>query len=380
MKTGNLHIFLIVISFVLGACSNAADKPKIKAESKGFNIDKDMIRISRQLFENEDLGLTSIVKTAAGQTVSSAGLIEVPPNGRAVITAQIGGYIKNSPLLVGDQVKKGQFLISLENIEFINFQQEYLEAKEKLKFLKSEYQRQEELYKEKITSQKSFLRAESEYKSTLAIYWGLKKKLEHLNIDISKVEKGVLSSEAKIYAPITGDIAVLEVKSGTPVGPADVIMEIVSTEHLHLELRVFEKDMPKLKIGQKVLFSIPESNDKTYHGRVHLIGKTIGTDRTVKVHVHIDEPVEDGFLPGMYVQSKIVIDESEYTAISQDALIQIEERFYVLRLDSKDESDYIFKQIEVKTGIMKDWLQIIEINENDPLEAQFLKGAGYLFK
>lgn len=379
MKTIKIYFLLIIASLVIGACSKTADQSKIKEGPKGLNIENGMIKISKEKFEDEDLALTSLVEIASGETVNSTGLIEVPPNGRAVITAQIGGYIKNSPLLVGDKVKKGQFLISLENIEFLEFQQQYLEAKEKLGFLKSEYERQQELYKEKITSQKSFLKAESEYKTTLALYLGLKKKLELLNIDISGVEKGMLSSEVKIYSPITGDIAEIEVKSGSPVGPADVIMEIVSTEHLHLELRVFEKDMLKLKIGQKVLFSIPESNDKTYPGKVHLIGKTIGTDRTVKVHVHIDEPYDKGFIPGMFVQSKILIDENQSTAILKDAVIQTEGKFYVFLLDAQEENDYIFKQVEVQAGIIKDGLQIIEFKGNGPSDFQFLDRATDLF-
>jgi cobalt-zinc-cadmium efflux system membrane fusion protein len=58
---------------------------------------------------------------------------------------------------------------------------------EQLSFLKSDYDRQSELYKEQISSEKSYLKAQSDYKRTFAVHAGLKKKLELLNINIAAV-------------------------------------------------------------------------------------------------------------------------------------------------------------------------------------------------
>src|SRR5690606_22930616 len=127
------------------------------------------------------------------------------------INAFVGGYVKRNPLLVGDAVKKGQALITLENPEYIEIQQQYLEVAEQLKFLKADFERQETLFDEKVTSEKRFLQAESEYRRNLAMYDGLKQKPQMLNINPAAVEQGKITSEITIYAPISGSITAVDV-------------------------------------------------------------------------------------------------------------------------------------------------------------------------
>ncbi len=62
-------------------------------------------------------------------------MIDVPPENRAVINATMGGYIKTTPLLIGDNVRKGQALVTIENPEFVRLQQEYMEVNEQLTYL-----------------------------------------------------------------------------------------------------------------------------------------------------------------------------------------------------------------------------------------------------
>ena len=66
--------------------------------------------------------------------------------------------------MVGDKVTKGQALLTLQNTEFLDIQKEYLEVAEQINYLKSEYERQKTLYDEKISSQKNYLKAESDYR------------------------------------------------------------------------------------------------------------------------------------------------------------------------------------------------------------------------
>jgi len=173
-----LILYIVVItaaSFVLSCTQKKSNIETEKPISIKIDLTKDTIKIPRNEFLKNKLELTEIVKKDNSNKVSSTGMIEVPPNGRAIISAQVGGYIKNSNLLIGDQVKKGDFLVSIENIEFLELQQQYLETLERLTFLESDYKRQSELYKENISSEKSFLKAQSEYKRTFAVHIGLKK-------------------------------------------------------------------------------------------------------------------------------------------------------------------------------------------------------------
>ena len=380
MRANKLYILSIYIFFALIGCSKDSKNSDLRSSPEESAIIDGIFEISKEDFKKQDLELIPIENHSFGEIVSSTGFIDVPPNGKAIITAQMGGFVKKTPLLIGDKVKKGQFLMSIENIEFLEIQQNYLESKERLEYLKSEFERQKELYQEKITSEKLFLRSESEYKSLEAKFLGLKRKLQLLNIDPKLVEKGVLSSEAKIFSPISGDVTLIDVNSGSPVSPSDVIMEIVNTDHLHLELRVFEKDVLMLKIGQRVKFEIPESNKRDYSGEIHLIGKSIGKDRTVQVHVHIEEPYEDGLIPGMFVQAKIILEEKMSVAIDKSAIVKKDDQYYLLQLNKESSDKYEFKLTKIEPGVEENGLQLVKIPEGLEIGQKFLKGAEYLIK
>ena len=103
-------------------------------------------------------------------------------------------------------------------------------------------------------------------------------------------------------------------------------MEIVNTEHIHLELKVFEKDVLKLKKGQKVIFRIPESSSKNYVGDIHLIGKSIDVNRTVQVHAHIDHEIKHNFIVGMFVETEIVIENSISKALPESAFVEVDNK------------------------------------------------------
>jgi len=373
---------IAIIALTLLNCSKSSTKVEATtAQEKENSIFKtdDVVEITKDQFENESLSLTSLSDYEFSKGISSTGVIDVPPNGRAIISAQIGGYIKNSPLLVGDQVKKGQLLVTIENIKFLELQQQYMEAKEQLTFLKSDYERQQELFSEKISSEKSFLKAESNYKINLATYNGLKKKLELLHIDPVQVESGKLTSVSKIYAPISGDITDINITTGSYVSSSDEIMAIVNTDHIHLELKIFEKDIVKVKIGQTVLFSLPESGSKEFRGSVHLIGKSIGQDRTVMLHAHIEEPHEEGFIPGMFVQASILTNEASGMGIIDKALIDQNGMKFIVSVKPGKNDNYLLEKLKVETGDTLGDIVMIKNSEQLDHKGDYLVGGSHLF-
>ena len=372
-------IAIIALTFLNCSKSTSKNESSDVQEKEKVVFETDVIKISIDQYENESLSMTSLVEHSFGARISSTGVIDVPPNGRAVISAQIGGYIKSSPLLIGDQVKKGQLLLTIENIKFLELEQQYLEAKEQLVFLKSDYERQQELFNEKISSEKSFLKAQSDFKITLATYKGLKKKLELLQIDPAQVESGNLTSVSKIFAPISGDITDINSTTGSYVSSSDEIMAIVNTDHLHLELKIFEKDVFNIKKGQTVFFSLPESGSKQFKGSIHLIGKSIGSDRTVMVHAHIDEPHDEGFIPGMFVQASILTNESSGMGILNKAVIEKNGLAYIVLIKPGEKDTYLLEKIKVETGEVSG--DIIMIKNHDRLDAigKYLVGGSHLF-
>ena len=339
------HIYIILFSLVLVACGKS-EKSNETVTEKVENTNEIVVTASQ--FEGEKMQLGKLTEQAFNETVKANGMIDVPPHNKASISTFMGGYITKTPLLIGDKVKKGQLLVTLENPEFVEIQQHYLEVAEQLNYLKSEFERQQTLFKENITSQKNFLKAESTYKSNLAQYNGLRKKLTMMNINPSSVEQGQITSKINLYAPIEGFVTKVNVSNGTYVSPANVILEIVDTDHIHLELSVFEKDILNIKKDQKVEFKIPEASDKTFEAEVHLVGTTIDeTSRTVKVHAHIDDEKQANFIVGMFVEAEIVTNSINKLALPKEAVVEIEGNYFALALKNKT-NNYTFEKIKLE--------------------------------
>ena len=360
------------------ACGESVNK----SENTAITLEEKPIEISEAQFEGSKMQLGKLSEQSFPLVVQSTGMIDVPPQSRAIISSFAGGYVQKTPLLVGSKVRKGQVLVTLVNPEFVEMQQSYLETAQQLTYLKSEYNRQKTLVEEQISSQKSFLKAESDYKSALAIYNGLKKKLQMLNINISAVEAGNITSEISLYASIHGSVTKMNISKGTYVSPADEIMEIINTDHIHLELAVFEKDILKIKEGQKIVFNIPEALEDTFEAEVHLVGTSIDTkNRTVKVHGHLEDDKNHNFALGMFVNAQIITESSQALALPIDAIIKLDDKYYVLLINSKEEARYVFNQKEVTIGSSFNGYTMIK-NKDDFTEKDLflVKGAFNLIK
>ena len=193
----NYKWFLVAITIFVSCKEQQEDIHNTLIKDSG-------IAVSKEQFKEWNMRLGRVEEKSFNEHIEVSGKIDVPPENRAIVSAIAGGYIKTSPPLVGNQVKKGELILKIENPEFIEIQQEYLEANEQLLYLKSEYERHQKMKKEMVISEKSFLKAESAYKTTKARHTGLKKQLQLLNISTRQVEEGVIGTTANIYAPISG--------------------------------------------------------------------------------------------------------------------------------------------------------------------------------
>ena len=341
-------LFLLILA---GACNTKSQKVEA-TENPESELTNDEIIVPAEMFQKGNMQLDSIRLKEFPESILATGMIDVPPHNKAVVSSFIGGFIKKTYLLVGDRVKKGQLLVSLQDPDIISIQQNYAELSEQIQYLKSEYERQETLYNEKITSQKKYLKAKTEFKSARAKLNGLEKRLQMLHIDPKAVEQGNIVSSVNIYAPISGNITRININTGTYVSPSDVILEITNTDHIHLELNIFEKDISKIRKGQPIEFTIPEISDSTFQARVYLVGNAVDLEtRTVKVHAHPENLSQTGLSAGMFVEARILTKNKPYRVLPEEAVINTENRDYVLQLFEKDaQGNYRFKKKEIQTG------------------------------
>ena len=367
-----LSIYITLTIFSCGKNNNEQSA----IDAKSDRIIDNHIQVSQAQFIQNKMMLGNLEEKSFPDVVTANGMIDVPPENRAVVNAKMGGYIKTTPLLIGDKVRQGEVVVTIENPEFVTIQQQYMEVNEQLTYLKSEYDRQVTMQAENITSQKSYLKAESDYRTAVAKHAGLEKQLSMLNILPSRVRTGAISAVVNIYAPISGSITKVNVTRGSYLSPATEILEIINNDHIHLELSVFEKDIMNIKKGQHIDFKIPEASTETFKAEVHLVGTAIDENRTIKVHGHLEDESNHNFLVGMFLEAQIVTNSTSAKALPGEAIIEVDGKNYVLILDKKEGETYYFNQQEVELKNSYNGYSVIEIKNVFEENVQFLtRGA-----
>ena len=373
----NIYYLIAVIFFTITvvSCKESSVNENNKIDDEN-SLKLTGTNVSKAQFDANKMKLENITEQTFSTTIKVTGMIDAPPQSIEVISSFSGGYIKNSSLLIGDKVKKGQALVTIENPDFIEMQQEYLETIEQMTYLKSEYERQKLLFEEKISSQKNYLKAESDYKKNLAIANGIRKKLQLLSINPASVEQGNITSTITLYASINGNVTEINASKGAYVSPADVIIKIVNTEHIHIELTAFEKDLMQIKEGQKIAFKIPEASNTIFDAEVHLVGTSIDkTTRTSTIHGHLHDDEKHNFAIGMFVDAEIEISSSLSVAIAENAIIKIDDETVILVLKSFNDDLYTFETINITVGKKQNGLVEITSENIKPTDKILTNGA-----
>ncbi|MBN8693107.1 MAG: efflux RND transporter periplasmic adaptor subunit [Bacteroidia bacterium] len=333
-------VFTVVLISSCGSKSEEATKEEHHEEEASI------VELTPEQVKIISLKLGKIEMKDLSGAIKVNGMLDVPPQNLVSISAPMGGFVKSTELLQGVKVTKGQAIVVMQHPDYIQMQQDFLETKSQLEYLELEYNRQKELSKDNVNSQKTLQQAKSQYESMLAKNAGLKSKLMMLGINGEKLTSQTMQNSITISSPISGYVTHVNVNIGMYVNPTDVMFKIVDTEHLHAELTVFEKDIPKIKLGQKVRFTLAnETEERT--ATVYLIGREISTDRTVRIHCHLDKEDLD-LLPGMYLKAYVEAGTQRLSALPNEAIVNFEGKDYVFVAEK--EANH-FKMFEVTKGI-----------------------------
>jgi membrane fusion protein, heavy metal efflux system len=358
---------------LLNSCGKSGDNGAIQIVEES---NPNLISLTADQFSSSAMATGKMEVANFSEIVRTNGMFDVPPSNKSSVSAYFGGYVKELELLPGDIIKKGQLLFTLENPDYIQTQREFLEIQGNLSFLKSDYERQKRLASENVTSQKKYLQAEADYNVAQAKYASLKKILGLMNIDPNAVTTESLTSVIRVKAPIGGHITSVNASKGMFLNPSDIAVTITDTDHLHIELNVFEKDLPKLKIEQQVRFKLQNDANSDYMATINLINKQIDSNtRSVMVHCHLNNEHDAvNFVPGMFVEAEILTSTEALPSLPQEAVIDIENVHYVLLKLSG--SGMNFERKEVKVGRIENGRVAILNASEFPSTSEFLiKGA-----
>ncbi|MBR09436.1 MAG: efflux transporter periplasmic adaptor subunit [Rickettsiales bacterium] len=326
------------------------------------------VHLSDMKFQNLDIKVDVIPTRPLSGVVEANGQLEVPPQHEATVTAILGANVTSIKVIEGDYVKKGQVLGYLAHPNLSSIQSNYIRVYSQLKFLEKEYSRQKKLYEENVGSGKTYQQTLADYQTIKGEAKGYEAQLKQLNLNVSKIQNGDIYEYVPVVSPIKGYIEKVEVQLGQFVDPQTVMFRIVNTDHIHADLMVFEKDVYKVKKGQKISFTVESVPGTTLTAEIYSVGKQFEQNpKAVHVHAEIDQK-EDFLIPGMYINGRIHTGEKPVLALPESAIIEEEGKpfIFIAEVHQEDgETEWGFKAIEIRTGLVDEgW---VEINLLEPL-------------
>lgn len=352
MKITHLIIALLAGSaLILNSCNTGSNAAPVKSSAEEILPD-DVVEMREDQIKLAGIELGSISMQKIGNTLKTNGVVSAAPQNIAFVSVPMGGFVKNTNLIPGNQVSKGQTIAVVENQDFVDIQQNYLEAKNKLSFAKAEFDRHTNLFMEDVYSEQNLQQVTVEYRNLEGMVKALEQKLIMIGIDPAGLREENISSTVELKSPINGFLRAVNVNIGKYVSPTDVIFEIINNDKLFLELTLFEKDVDKAVKGQRIKFYTNNGNDE-YEAVITQPGRSVSGDKTFKVFALITKTNEK-LLPGMYVNAVIEENSAESTVLPSDAIVGFDDKDYVFIFDkNKTEAGQPFteyRMVEVRKG------------------------------
>ncbi|MCE7059519.1 efflux RND transporter periplasmic adaptor subunit [Dyadobacter sp. CY343] len=354
MKT-NMKTYLIpgICVWLLTACGSKTDN--IENEKPDSAASAQVVSFSSKQLENVGIEVGQPEMENISGVLNLHGKIDVPPQSTISLSFPLGGYLKSTRMLPGMHVRKGQVLAELEDMQFIQLQQDYLTAKEKFTLAESEFNRQKDLNATKASSDKIFQQARAEMETQRILTHALARKLEVIGINPANLKPDNISKTVSIISPIDGFVSKVNVNVGKYTAPTDMLFELVDPKDIHLALSVFEKDLSTLAVGQRVTAYTNGDPDRKFQAKIILISRNLDDDRMAEVHCHF-EKYNPLLVPGMFVNGEVAINGTKALTVPEEAIVRWENNFYVFT----DNGSGKFEMVEVKPGTISGGKQQIE--------------------
>ena len=339
------NIYLITIALLITACGSSTEQETSAEANKGA---ENLVVLNEKQLSAAALSFAKPEEKIIGSFITANGTIDVPPQNMISVSVSLGGYLKSTKLLPGLQVRKGDVIAIMEDQQYIQMQQDYLTTKAKLAYSKSEFERQKELNASKASSDKVFQQIQMEYNTLRITLNSLEQKLKMINIKPESITENNISSTIKIYSPINGFVSNVNVNIGKFVNPSDVLFELIDPSSIHLNLKIFEKDLNKLAIGQKLIAYSNSDPSKKYDAEINLISRDLSPERLAEVHCHFENP-DKSLAAGMYMNAEIQLKNDRKLAIPEEAIVSFESTDYVFVRKNTNS----FEMTPVKTGTIE---------------------------
>ena len=269
------------------------------------------------------------------RTLKLTGAVQVPPDSRGFVESRVEGKIVRVYVNVGDSVKRGQVLATVQSTEFETLQVEFLRQAAQLPVAQAAADRMKKLLEIEAVAQKDAQNAVAEYAAKRSELAGLRGRLEGLGLSGSEIsrlqETQELVRTLPVSAPLEGIVLNRNAVTGSAVSTSNPIFEIHNLATVWIEGDVFEGQLPNITPGLPAGVTVPAYPDRVFEGKVQRIIPSLDLEkRTARLRVILPNP-QSLLKPGMFATLSITVgQEAPGTAVPIDALIEHGNSVFVL--------------------------------------------------
>ncbi|MDR0415240.1 MAG: efflux RND transporter periplasmic adaptor subunit [Prevotellaceae bacterium] len=376
MKKVRLIPAIALASALVASCGQS---PKKQSGEESHEHGEEITLTEAQM-KTVDIQLGKIEMRDLNSVIRVNGQLDLDPQKKAEVTSLTSGIVKQVLVTEGKFVSAGQALAYLENTEIVELQKNYLVLKKETLISEQEYSRQEELSAQGAGVQKSLQQAAATYEITKAQLAGLEKQLRQLSISPEQVSTGNMATQIPLRSPIAGYVNKINVSTGSFVDMQTSLMSITDNSGIHCDVKIFEKDINLIRIGQEVSIMLTNQPSKMLKGEIHEINKSFEDDtKAILAHVTLKTKTDAKLLPGMYVTALINTGRQKTASVPNDAIVSKDGKKYifVLEEDKDGESEaeengdehgksFHFSAVEVVTGVSElGYTQVTPVGEWD---------------
>ncbi|GAB2654555.1 efflux RND transporter periplasmic adaptor subunit [Flavihumibacter cheonanensis] len=331
---------IIYSVLVFAACNTAAPK----SETTALELATNQVEL-----DSSQLRMAGIVTGKAetkdiSSTLTVNGVVDVPPQNIVSVSFPLGGYLKSTRLLPGMRVRKGEVIGTIEDQALVQLQQDYLVTLSKLDYLKQDLERQRILNENKVNADKVLQQVSTEVESQQVLLKGYGEKLRLVGLQPEQLTSENLSRSVALRSPINGYVSKVNVNIGKYVNPTDVLFELINPDDMHGALTVFEKDMAKLRVGQRVSMQFVDEPEIEYPGEILIFTRNVDENRSGTVHCHF-EKMPDHLMPGMFLNATVFLDKRKALTVPEEAVVRFGNNQFVFR----QVKPLTFEMVQVET-------------------------------
>jgi membrane fusion protein, heavy metal efflux system len=354
MNSFLFKIALVVSIFFVVSCKDketneTVEKPtetKVTEESAAEEESPNTATLTDEQMKSIEIELGTIEQKQLTASVKANGVLKVPNQNKAAVNSIYSGVIKSLLVQPGSYVSKGQTIATIANPEFIQAQSEYLNLNPRISLAELEVKRQRELNAGNAGALKNLQSAETQLRTLRTAKATYAQQIQLMGINPASLRIGKLISVLAVRSPISGVVSNVIVKMGSYIDVSTVIADIVDNSQLHLDLFVYEKDLPKLKNNQAIHFTVTNNPGKEYDAQIYSLGSSFeGDSKTVSVHAKV-QGIKTGLIDGMSVTAIISLSQSTVPAVPSEAVITIDGQDYIFVVAEENKKNSITKSNE----------------------------------